>query len=155
MTTRHADFKYQMCIIVVLLHFTWLCVTRCTAELISLSLAWHADQDAIRTWSFHTIPPLFGLTLRCALWFLRSLERLQKRTQILTPGDSKVSVKTGSWDVSICCISSQFLAHFNSGGPFGGICTSARLDKSAVSRVCEETLEKVQADCLKDGSNVT
>lgn len=67
------------------------------------------------------------------------------------PDSDATRVKTGSSD----CISSRFLAQFHSGGPFGEICTIARLDHSAVPRVCEETLGKVRADCLKDGPNVT
>lgn len=151
MTTRHADFKYQMCIIVVSLHFTWLSGrrrTKGTAALIALDLAWHADRDIIRTPLFRMIPPLCGLTLHCAVWFWCSLERQQKR--ILRPREWKVPVKTGGLHVSV-----QLLAPFHSGGPFGGICASARLHNSAVPRVCEETLEKVRPDCLKDGSNVT
>lgn len=91
---------------------------------------------------------------------LRAVILASARAAAETNSDSdteseKFSVKTGSLDVSVRCISSQFLAHFHSGGPFGGICTSACLDNSAVPRVCKETLGKVRADCLKDGSNVT
>lgn len=159
MTTRHDDFKYQICITVVLLRFAWLCVMRCTkyAAWLICSSIW--PDMLIKTSSGHDYSAWIQASVLLNV-ALRGVILASARAAAETNSDSdteseKFSVKTGSLDVSVRCISSQFLAHFHSGGPFGGICTSACLDNSAVPRVCKETLGKVRADCLKDGSNVT
>lgn len=129
---------------------------------------WRAAPDAQRSWCPSTWPDMLIKTSSghdysawsrlclanvalSVVMFLLSLERLQKRTQILTQKEWKVSVKTGSLDIGIRCISSTFLTRFHSGGPFGGICASARLDNSAVPRVCEETLERCRLIVWKMG----
>lgn len=64
MTMRHGDFKYQMCIIDVLLRFTSLCRGKCAADralraVCFIYLAWRGDvahEDITRTRLFRMIP---------------------------------------------------------------------------------------------------
>lgn len=146
MTTRHVDFKYQMCIIVAWPHFTWLYrVTRrskCTAVALGRGLIpppfpssrpdRRADRDVTQNMIIPRDPASVGLSLA--------------RPSAGTCEECEVSVKTGQlrprrhrpWQP---CVQGHLV--------------ESCLDHSAVPQVCEETLGKVRADCLKDGTNVT
>lgn len=141
-----------------LLHFTWLsCVTRCSkctaaalaCRPIPLYPAWLTCCS--RNMIIPHDPASVCLSLHHAGLAFCARSTSCRNVSGVRGYEGEVWVKTRSSD----CISSRFLTQFHSGGPFGEICTIARLDHSAVPRVCEETLGKVRLDRLKDGPNVT
>lgn len=148
-----------MCIIVAWLHFTWLYrVTRrsnCTAVVLGRGL---------------TPPPLFSAWPTC--WSRRHPEHDYSTR-------SRLCSLIGASGRIVFCARSTICRNVRrvwSLGEDGGGQTPASLalaadssllftvqghlvesclDHSAVPQVCEETLGKVRADCLKDGTNVT